>query len=314
MPLPLLALAQMAPAIIGGVSRGIQCATDPYRRYNNQQIRDLKDKVKSGVGLTDEEKSAYSNVAMQPARAAMGQVAMEQARLQAASGGVGGGAQQAAIARQQSTGIGQAATQVGSELARQDIAQKAAYKQELEDRLANKAATRNDFWRDEGQTVGSALQAAGARQGMVDVGALSSKAGVPFASAINAGRGVMRASQGRSIQGLDTNAMNALPEAGNGGSANAGNAVAAARTAAPAMAPAAPTLASFPAAQAGMAGASNLAGAAQAQASGVPDQMAAYARLRPDQQAMFQEMLKANIPAEQALRMVARMGPDGRPV
>lgn len=201
--IPLLVL-QAAATAAQAVGKGVIRATDPYRKYNKQQIKDLKAKIDSGVGLTAEEQDALGRSMMAPARTLIGQDAMEQARLQATTGGQGGGAAAAGLADRTAGALGRAGTAAGQMVGAADFAQQQANKAELESRLANAAAMRNDFLSSESKTVSGGLGGMGQAAGMKAVGAIPGAAANMAKSAAPAAAGAIQqnpAALGRSMFG-----------------------------------------------------------------------------------------------------------------
>lgn len=200
MSMPLM----VGASLLGALGKGVSYATDPYRKYNHQQIADLKAKVAAGIGLTAEEQAAVGNSTMAPARTLLGQDAMEQARLQATTGGQGGGAAAAALADRTSTALGRAGTAAGQTVSAADIAARGANKAELESRIANAAAMRNDFLSSEMKGIGQAAGAAGQMMGAKAVGAIPGALGAAnMAKAAPATAGAVQgpAALGQSIFG-----------------------------------------------------------------------------------------------------------------
>jgi hypothetical protein len=142
MPLPLLGVAsQLAAPVIAGVTY----ATDPARRRNRQQIKSLEGDVAAGKGLDDAERQLLMNTGMAPVRAQVGSMASELGRLQAAGGGLGGGATLAANRNALAGTAGMAAERVGSRVGAADIDALAGKREELEARYGAQAQGRADF-------------------------------------------------------------------------------------------------------------------------------------------------------------------------
>lgn len=186
MPLPLLVPLAIMAAQMG--ARAIAQQTNPTRRYNAQQIKELKAKIERGEGLSPEEKAALGAEALTPARTLVGQSAMEAARFQTATGGVGGGAAAQQRASNVSNAVGQAAEKAGMRIGELDQQAKDQNKAELEARLAAKSTSRMEYIGDQAKAVGSGISGMAKVQGLRQVGVDATKGMATTADAANLAR------------------------------------------------------------------------------------------------------------------------------
>lgn len=139
---------------------------DPMRKRNRQQIKGLESDIEEGKGLDEREKQLLSTTGMRGVRSQTGSMASEMARLQAASGGLGGGAAMAqtrdAIAGQ----IGSQAEKVGSRIGAADLDALAGKREELEARYDVAQKMRNDYLSSMTGWAGKQLEKMGQQKGV----------------------------------------------------------------------------------------------------------------------------------------------------
>jgi hypothetical protein len=141
----------MGPLILPAINAGLALAgtvagaiPNKYDKFAKKRVGELNDDLAAGRGLSGAEAQAMMNSGMQGVRAQTGSMGSELARLQAAGGGLGGGAQAAAARDSMAGVIGSAAEKVGSRVGAANIDAMGQKRQELESRMAVQGQKRTD--------------------------------------------------------------------------------------------------------------------------------------------------------------------------
>lgn len=161
----------ISPLLLGsiamGTGRAIATATDPMLREAKRRQRELEGDISAGIGLNQGEQAQMTNTAMAPVRATTGSMASELARLQASSGGYGGGAAAAQARDSMANQLGRQAETVGARVAAADRDTLLAKQQEVRDIQAQRSEARSKLLSDLTAIGTTAIGAAGEQAGAV---------------------------------------------------------------------------------------------------------------------------------------------------
>jgi hypothetical protein len=164
----------MLPFVVPAVSLGLSLASQAanaiggaYQKHQKKRLGELDGDVAGQRGLSAAEAQTMTNTGMAPTRAMAGSMASELARVQAAGGGIGGGAAAAQARDTMARTIGSSAEKVGYRVAAANQEALGAKRQEVEDRMAAQAQRKTDITNQWMGTLSDAATQAGDMIGAV---------------------------------------------------------------------------------------------------------------------------------------------------